>query len=88
MQKHGERISRRNVLAPTGGGMSTLHKLMSQVEDVEALKASASASVLSESLVNTVLAETGRQVQIAREPFRLILRVPAKTGSGNPGSVF
>ena len=65
LQKHGERISRRNVLALTGGGMSTVHKLMSQVEDVEALRASAPASVLSDSLVNTILAEIGRQVQIA-----------------------
>ena len=60
LQQKGERISRRNVLAITGGGMSTVHRLMIQVEDIDAQKAMAATTGLSTSLlvaINTEIAD-------------------------------
>ena len=62
LRHNKERVSRRNVLAITGGGMSTVHRLMSQLEDADALKASAPADGISANLQNAILAEIGSNV--------------------------
>ena len=64
LQKQGERISRRNVLAITGGSMSTVHQLMIQVEEIDAQKALAATTGLSASLlvaINTEIADKIKQ---------------------------
>jgi chromosome segregation ATPase len=65
LRAQGERVSRRNVRSITGGGMSTVHKLMSEVEDFEALQAIAPKDGISELLHNTILAEMGEQIKQA-----------------------
>ena len=47
LKKQGKRISRRNVLAITGGGMSTVRRLMIQVEEFDVQKALAASAGLS-----------------------------------------
>lgn len=65
LRAQGERVSRRKVRSITGGGMSTVHKLMSEVEDFEALQAIAPKDGISELLHNTILAEMGEQIKQA-----------------------
>ncbi|MFO7814020.1 MAG: hypothetical protein R6V21_13730 [Pelovirga sp.] len=62
LKKQGERISRRNVLAITGGGMSTVHRLMIQVEEIDAQKALAAATGLSASLLAAINSEIAEKV--------------------------
>lgn len=74
LQQHGERISRRNVLAITGGGMSTVHRLMIQVEDIDAHKALAAITGLSASLLLAIKAEiddkTGQTTHLLNEQIQ------------------
>ncbi len=63
LQQQGERISRRNVLAITGGGMSTVHRLMIQVEEIDAQKALAAATGLSASLLVAIKSEIDDKVR-------------------------
>ena len=64
LRERRERVSRRNVRAITGGGMSTVHRLMNEVEELERLK-TVSSMAISENLHNAILAEIGLQVQMA-----------------------
>lgn len=74
LRDNGERVSRRNVLAITGGGMSTVHQLMSQVEDLEALQASVPDPNISEELRKVLLVEIGTQVKKATETLQEQIR--------------
>ena len=65
LRESGERISRRNVLAMTGGGMSTVHRLMSQLEDAEAIQATMPDSMISPVLQKAIRVEIETQVQRA-----------------------
>lgn len=62
LQEQGERISRRNVLAITGGGMSTVHRLMIQVEEIDAQKALAATTGLSASLLVAINTEITNKI--------------------------
>lgn len=70
LRDRGERVSRRNVRAITGGGMSTVHKLMSEAEDYEALRSMAPQRGISETLLKAIQAEIGGQVKIATTALR------------------
>ena len=78
LQQQGERISRRNVLAITGGGMSTVHKLMIQVEEIDAQKALAATTGLSASLlaaINTEIADKiSQNTQLLHEQIQGLKR--------------
>jgi chromosome segregation ATPase len=67
LQQRGERVSRRNVQAITGGGMSTVHKLMSQVEDNNALLVTIPAPGISKALQTAIRTEIATEIQNATE---------------------
>lgn len=74
LRAQGERVSRRNVRSITGGGMSTVHRLMSEVEDFEALQAIAPKDGISEHLHKTILAEIGVQIKQTTEKLHEQIR--------------
>lgn len=65
LREAGERVSRRNVRAITGGGMSTVHRLMSEIQEAEFLQASLVDSGISPSLQKAVFEEIQGQTQKA-----------------------
>ena len=64
LRQRGERISRRNVQSLIGGGMSTVHKLMSRIEDNEAILLGVPAGI-SSTLQTAIRTEIGEQIQQA-----------------------
>lgn len=62
LRENGERISRRNVRAITGGGMSTVHRLMSQIQEAEALQNRAINNV-STTLQKALFTEIQNQIE-------------------------
>jgi len=67
LRTQGERVSRRNVRALTGGSMSTVHRLMSKIQDDDAQKAQQPESLLSPNLVKAIAAELQEKVRIATD---------------------
>jgi chromosome segregation ATPase len=67
LRQQGERVSRRNVRAITGGGMSTVHRLMGLVEEQEVIQGSVSTEGLSEACVKALRLEIGNHVSAATE---------------------
>lgn len=67
LQEQGERVSRRNVRAITGGGMSTVHRLMGILEEQEALQGSVSTEGISETFGNALRLEIAMHVKVATE---------------------
>jgi chromosome segregation ATPase len=63
LKGEGERVTRRNVLAVTGGSMSTVHRMMSQIEDTEAKAAASSFGGISESLNRAIREEVDQNIQ-------------------------
>ena len=57
LKNDGERVTRRNVIAVTGGSMSTVHRLMGQIEDLEARAAATPLGGISETLTRAILEE-------------------------------
>jgi chromosome segregation ATPase len=62
LRDRGERVSRRNVRSITGGGMSTVHRLMNEAEELERLK-TVDPMALSENFYNAILDEIGMQIK-------------------------
>lgn len=67
LREQGERVSRRNVRAITGGGMSTVHRLMGMVEEQAAVQGIVSAQGISDAFVNALRLEISAQVKAATE---------------------
>ncbi len=67
LREEGERVSRRNVRAITGGGMSTVHRMMGLVEEQDALQDTFSTKDVSETFLNALRCELSRQVKAATE---------------------
>jgi hypothetical protein len=63
LKGEGERVTRRNVLAVTGGSMSTVHRMMGQIEDMEAKTAASTFGGISESLSNDIREEVARNIK-------------------------
>ncbi|SHJ88417.1 hypothetical protein SAMN02745165_03444 [Malonomonas rubra DSM 5091] len=63
----GERVSRRNVRAITGGGMSTVHRLMCLAEEQNALQDGLFANGISETFLNALRTEITTQLKSATE---------------------
>lgn len=61
----GERVSRRNVRSITGGGMSTVHKLMSRIEDRQSQQALVAQLSFSEALQRALQQEIEQHVRQA-----------------------
>lgn len=74
LRNNGERVSRRNVRVITGGGMSTVHRLMSQVEEVEAFQAASLDQNISGSLQKAINAEIEMHVKKATEALHVQIR--------------
>ena len=77
LRKKGERISRRNVQSLIGGGMSTVHKLMSRIEDNEAILLGVPAGI-SSTLQTAIRTEISEQIQqatkVLNEQIQLLQR--------------
>jgi len=67
LKEQGERVSRRNVWAMTGGGMSTIHRLMGMVEEQQALQGTVSTEGISEAFVCALRLEIATHVKKATE---------------------
>jgi chromosome segregation ATPase len=66
LRSQGERVSRRNVRRFLGGGgMSTIHRLMKDIEELEDLHTRAAHQTLSDALFKTILKEIASQVEQA-----------------------
>jgi chromosome segregation ATPase len=65
LRKRGEKVSRRNVRAITGGGMGTVHQLMNEAENLEAIQADSQDGGISKALQNAILSEIAGQVEAA-----------------------
>jgi chromosome segregation ATPase len=65
LRSRGEKVSRRNVLAITGGGMGTVHQLMAQAEELEARESEGHPEGISMALRNAIFTEIGGQVEAA-----------------------
>lgn len=71
LRSQGERISRRNVRRFLGGGgMSTIHRLMKDIEELEDLQTKAAHNNLSDALLKTILKEIEAQVELATAACR------------------
>ncbi|SHJ89820.1 replication region DNA-binding N-term [Malonomonas rubra DSM 5091] len=70
LRDHGERVSRRNVRRLTGGGMSTVHKLMSELEALDSLRELAPKDGISDALQKMILQEIGEQVKHATKKYQ------------------
>ena len=77
LRQRGERISRRNVQSLIGGGMSTVHKLMSRIEDNEAILLGVPAGI-SSTLQTAIRTEISEQIQqatkVLNEQIQLLQR--------------
>lgn len=71
LREQGERVSRRNVRAIIGGGMSTVHRLMGMVEEQESLQGNVSAEGISGTFVNALRLEIANHVKAATESHQL-----------------
>lgn len=74
LQDLGERVSRRNVRAITGGGMSTVHRLMSVVEEQEALQDGLFANGISETFLAALKNEIAQQLKSTTENYQTQIR--------------
>lgn len=63
LRERGERISRRSVQALTGGSMTSVHRLMTDVLAEERTVATVPTSELPETLLKAILGEIGNQVR-------------------------
>jgi len=78
MQKlkgEGERVSRRNVLAVTGGSMSTVHRLMGRIEDIEASEAVMVTTRISDALHKALREEIAQHVQLTTSALEEQIRL-------------
>ena len=65
LRGRGEKVSRRNVRAITGGGMGTVHQLMVEAENIESLQSTSPRDRISQTLQNAILSEIGGQIEEA-----------------------
>ena len=63
LKNDGERVTRRNVIAITGGSMSTVHRMMGQIEDMEAKAAAVPLGGISEALSSAIREEIDQHIQ-------------------------
>lgn len=69
LRENGERVSRRNVRDITGGGMSTVHRIMSQIEDQAMLREVLPDEAFSTALRKAIAAEITDHVEKATASF-------------------
>jgi chromosome segregation ATPase len=69
LRDQGERISRRNVRAITGGGMTTVHRLMGLVEKEEALKNRLTDKDISDTFITACRSEISLQTKSITEKY-------------------
>jgi chromosome segregation ATPase len=81
IREQGGKVSRRAVLAITGGGMSTVHQIMDEIAQEDTARAAAPSSEISSTLTAAILAEVGRQVQVATTA--LMGQLEAAQGANN-----
>ncbi len=63
LQDHGERVSRRNVRAITGGGMSTVHRLMSLAEEEDLCRSRLASKEISGTFLTALRSEITLQTK-------------------------
>ncbi len=69
LREQGERVSRRNVRSITGGGMSTVHRLMSLAEEEDAVLTRLSNKGISETFLSACRSEIALQTKIITENY-------------------
>lgn len=69
LRDQDERVSRRNVRSITGGGMSTVHKLMRMVEEQESLQNDLFAKEMSDSFLTAFKKEIAVQTKALTEKY-------------------
>ena len=69
LQDLGERVSRRNVRAITGGGMSTVHRLMTLAEEEELYRKRLVSKEISEAFLNAFKNEISLHTKLLVENY-------------------
>ena len=69
LQDLGERVSRRNVRAITGGGMSTVHRLMTLVEEEELCRERLASKEISGAFLTALRNEINLQTKMLVESY-------------------
>lgn len=73
LRERGEKVTRRGVLAITGGGMTRVHRLMGEVLEIEERSAKAPVAEIGITLNKAILAEIGERVQEATSEMERIV---------------
>ncbi|MDO3380402.1 DNA-binding protein [Geoalkalibacter halelectricus] len=73
LRERGEKVTRRGVLAITGGGMTRVHRLMGEVLEIEERSAKAPVAEIGITLNKAILAEIGERVQEATAEMERIV---------------